>query len=232
MRAAATVPRNEFSDVYNEVGPDNVGGMGEEPSCTITLFLLRDATKRGTDGSGVSTSGAAKQDALSETACTAEQGVDAQHLLHGTLKITEDSAHKDGDQQSTYIAVDQVECDPHKLVALRPGQHNQMLLGLSNDVDCATVAFSCCDKPVVEPQHCHSIPALAYVAAGQLQAQLYSMLRTCIHMCMTRYRYICIWKMCACHMCSCQAHSAKGEAAHAIVFWCIQDHHLCCRMGA
>lgn len=170
MRAAAPVPRNEFSDVYNEVGPDNVGGMGDEPSCTITLFVLRDAAKQGTDGSGASSSGAAKQDALSETACTAEQGMDAQHLLHGTAKATEDSAHKEGDQQSTYIAVDQVECDPHKLVALRPGQHDQMLLGLSNDVDCATVAFSCSDKPVLDSQHCHSIPALAYVAAGQLHA--------------------------------------------------------------
>ena len=186
--AAATVPRNEFSDVYNEVGPDNVGGMGDEPSCTITLFLLRDAARRGNVGSEVSgtqacadTSGAAKEDAISETACTAQQDMNAQHLPHGTATATEDAAHKDGDQQSSYVAVDQVECDPHKVVALRPGQHKQMLLGLSNDVDCATVAFNCSSKPVLDSQHCHSIPALAYLAAGQSQAPLYSISHTCVH---------------------------------------------------
>ena len=204
MRAAATVPRNEFSDVYNEVGPDNVGGMGDEPSCTITLFLLGDAAKRGNDGGEVSgtqacaeSNEAAKQDTASETASTAQQGMDEQHLPHGTAIATENSAHKDGDQQSLYVAVDQVECDPHKVVALRPGQHNQMLLGLSNDVDCATVAFSCSGKPVLDSQHCHSIPALAYVAAGQLQVHLYSILHTCLHVCsthvcVTRYMYICV----------------------------------------
>ena len=175
--AAVTVPRNQFSDLYNEVGPDNVGGMGGEPSCTITLFLLRQAAKWGKDGRDgsdtqacVDTSGAAKSDAVSDTPCTAQQGMDAQYLPHDATISTEDSAHKDGGEQSSYVAVDQVECDPHKIVALRPGQHNQMLLGLSNDVDCATVAFSSSGKQVLDSQHCYSIPALAYVAAGQLQA--------------------------------------------------------------
>lgn len=192
VRAAATMPSNEFSDVYNEVGPDNVGGMGDEPSCSITLFMLKEAAKQGKHGSDASTtqdtSGGAKHDAVAETECTAQQGMDAQHLPQGTAAATNDGDHKDGDQQSSYVAVDQVACDPHKVVALRPGQHNQMLLGLSSDVDCATVAFSCSGKSVLEPQHCHSIPALAYVAAGLLHSPVHA----CIHVCIIRERYTCI----------------------------------------
>lgn len=172
--AAETAPRNEFSDVYNEVGPDNVGGMGDEPSCTITLHMLREAAQQGTHGSDApgtqgttcaDNSGAAEEDALPEAASSsAHHGVIAQP----DDTATECLAQQHGDQQSLYVAVHQLECDPHKVVALRPGQHQQMLLGLSNDVDCAAVAFSCSDKLALDAQHCHSIPALAYVAAGQL----------------------------------------------------------------
>lgn len=171
MRAAESAPRNEFTDVYNEVGPDNVGGMGDEPSCTITLHILREAAKQGkndshTPGTQADNSGAAEEDALPEAAFScAHHGVVAQP----NDTATESSAQRHGDQQSLHVAVEQVECDPHKVVALRPGQHQQMILGLSNDVDCAAVAFSCSDQLVLDSQHCHSIPALAYVAAGQLQ---------------------------------------------------------------
>ena len=174
MPAAETVPRNEFSDVYTEVGPDNVGGMGDEPSCTITLFTLNEAAKRVTDATDVSstracadTSGTAEEDALSETTSTAHQSNDARQSPHDTAAGDPVASCKSEDQQSMYVVMDQVECDPHKVVALRPGQHNQMLLGVSNDVDCAMVAFGCSSELLLEPQHLHSIPALAYVAAGE-----------------------------------------------------------------
>ncbi|KAL3133777.1 hypothetical protein ABBQ32_008257 [Trebouxia sp. C0010 RCD-2024] len=196
-------PRNEFSDVYNEVGPDNVGGMGAEPSCTATLFALK---KQGQHVSGVpghktctDTSGPSDIDApLSETVPAAHQGevakqmpdsaapkdtsdTIAQNLNYTTAESTYHTAaqepirtaagepsHKGNGQQGLYVAVDQMECDPHKVVAVRPGQHNQMLLGLSNDVDCAVVAFSSSSRLVLEARHLHSIPAFTYVAAGKV----------------------------------------------------------------
>lgn len=168
--AAESAPRNEFTDVYNEVGPDNVGGMGDEPFCTITLLILRTAAKQGKNGSHAprpqaDNSGAAEADTVPEAACTTHHSLVAQP----DDTATESSSQQHGDQHSPYVAVEQLQCDPHKVVALRPGQHHQMLLGLSNDVDCAAVAFSCSDKLVLASQHCHSIPALAYVAAGQSQ---------------------------------------------------------------
>lgn len=199
MSAAEAAPRNEFSDVYNEVGPDNVGGMGAEPSCTVTLFTLE---KQGPHVSGVSgckacadTIGAADDDVhVPETVSAAHQGIlakqlpdsaapkDASHtaaqdLTHTAAESTGDAAaqepsHNGSGQQGLYVAVDQMECDPHKVVAVRPGQHNQMLLGLSNDVDCAVVAFGVSSKLLLESRHLHSIPALAYVAAGQLHEHM------------------------------------------------------------
>lgn len=207
MSAGEAGPRNEFSDVYNEVGPDNVGGMGAEPSCTATLFALK---KQGQHVSGVpghktctDTSGPSDIDApLSETVPAAHQGevakqmpdsaapkdtsdTIAQNLNYTTAESTYHTAaqepirtaagepsHKGNGQQGLYVAVDQMECDPHKVVAVRPGQHNQMLLGLSNDVDCAVVAFSSSSRLVLEARHLHSIPAFTYVAAGQLQEHM------------------------------------------------------------
>ena len=214
MFAVEAVPRNEFSDVYNEVGPDNVGGMGAEPSCTVTLFTLNKQGQAVSSTSGhkacTSTSGTADVDVPGpETVPHAHEGVIAKHLPDSAAPqdpshtaaqdlsptagedtcqtagqepshtaasgdeidtAAEDLSHEGSDQHGLYVAVDQMECDPHKVVAVRPGQHNQMLLGLSNDVDCAAVAFSCSSKLLLESRHLHSIPALAYVAAGQYHA--------------------------------------------------------------
>lgn len=190
MSAAEAVPRNEFSDVYNEVGPDNVGGMGDEPSCTVTLFTLNTRGQDVISASGHTTydltSGTAdldvsvpkttltpleritaKEITLDAAAAAAAQGPSRTAAQDPGHTATEDPTDQGNDQQDLYVAVDQMECDPHKVVAVRPGQHNQMLLGLSNDVDCAVAAFSCSSKLLLESQHLHSIPALAYVAAGE-----------------------------------------------------------------
>ena len=172
MAAAETVPRNEFADMYSEVGPDNVGGMGDEPSCTITLFTLKEDSvqqKEDTDASAIIASAhadaTAKPDPLPEAACAAHHDGDAQQS-----SASDSHSGNHSERPRTYVATSHLECDPHKLVALRPGQHNQLLLGLSNDVDCAVVAFSCSDKLLLDSQHLHSIPALAYVAAGEPDA--------------------------------------------------------------
>ncbi|KAL0045595.1 hypothetical protein WJX82_010847 [Trebouxia sp. C0006] len=70
-------------------------------------------------------------------------------------------------EQPVYRLADQVECDPHKVVAIRPGQQQQILLGMSNDVDCAVVGFKSSNSALVS-DHIHTIPALAFVAAGKI----------------------------------------------------------------
>ena len=164
VAAAETVPRNEFADMYNEVGPDNIGGMGDEPSCTITLYTLKQDVQQpeNTDASSVATCATANTTANPDTP-PETASVDAQQ----SPASANDSGNGVQQQlQSTYVVVSHMECDPHTVVALRPGQHDQLLMGLCNDVDCAVVACSCSDKLLLESQHLHSIPALAYVAAG------------------------------------------------------------------
>ena len=72
------------------------------------------------------------------------------------------SEHRTG--KSIYSVADQIDCGPHKVVAI--GQQQQILLGLSDDIDCAAVTFTAQDSALVT-EHLHSIPALAYVTAGK-----------------------------------------------------------------
>ena len=178
------VPRNEFSDLYNEVGPDNVGGMGSEPTCTISLFSPDDhaapdssaasltkahsagfAAKDSAQPNVAQTAGdAASGSTISETAVPDDQ-LGASPLQDGMTPPAGDLRQHNA-EQPVYRLADQVECDPHKVVAIRPGQQQQILLGMSNDVDCAVVGFKSSSSALVS-DHIHTIPALAYVAAGE-----------------------------------------------------------------
>lgn len=179
------VPRNEFSDLYNEVGPDNVGGMGSEPTCTISLFSPDDhvapdssaasLTKTHSAGFAAKDSAqpnvaqtaddAASGSIISETAVPDDQ-LGASPLQDGMTPPAGDLSQHNA-EQPIYRLADQVECDPHKVVAIRPGQQQQILLGMSNDVDCAVVGFKSSSSALVS-DHIHTIPALAYVAAGKI----------------------------------------------------------------
>ena len=218
MTAGEAVPRNEFSDLYNEVGPDNVGGMGNEPSCCVTLYTLKRHTEQPpqsqqalhqttaadavaaahtvtvtdnvVDGSSATiasdcadaTEGAAAQQPVgADLNTTAGSGPSPPAVLPlsarlarqavksrwaGMITDSDDEQWPYSVQEPVYEAVEQVDCGPHKVVAVRYGQQEQLLLGLSDDVDCAVVQFSSSHDHQLQSQHIHSIPALAYVAAG------------------------------------------------------------------
>ncbi|DBA75109.1 TPA: hypothetical protein ACH3X1_010431 [Trebouxia sp. C0004] len=182
------VPRNEFLDLYNEVGPDNVGGMGREPACTVTLFSpdghaapdssaasLTKAQSAGFEATDSAQSNiaqtapqaneAAVGSTVSETAIPDDQR-GASPLQDGMTPPAGDLSQQDA-EQPVYRLADQMECEPHKVVAVRPGQQQQILLGMSDDVDCAVVGFKPSNSALVS-DHIHTIPALAYVAAGKI----------------------------------------------------------------
>lgn len=208
--AADAIQQNEFADLYSEVGPDNVGGMGNEPSCTLTLFSRHQnaphlhitgstATKQATGAANspladqpMSTSARSHvSDATAKAAHSdslARQHLEATDEATAPVAVADDaegaalssnaiqptneslqsiSGHASADDHARYHPVMQIGCSPHGVVATRPGHQQPMLLGLSNDVDCAVVAVSAAnDGQQLHAQHVHSIPALAYVAAG------------------------------------------------------------------
>ncbi len=93
------LPQQQCADLYRETGPDGLGALGSEPSCTLTLFET--------------------------SAATAQQPV-----------ASTPSAHA-----SHVPAAWTLSCGPHKLLAAQRcvSGDGAMLLGLSDDVDCAVV---------------------------------------------------------------------------------------------
>lgn len=80
-------------------------------------------------------------------------------------KLPSSGPHAGLDSDANYEAVMQISCRPHDVVASQAGHPHPMLLGLSDDVDCAVVSVSAAGQQL-QAQHTASIPALAYVAAG------------------------------------------------------------------
>eukprot|EP00884_Botryococcus_braunii_P017203 jgi/Botrbrau1/4166/Bobra.0192s0033.1 len=74
---------------------------------------------------------------------------------------------------ATMQPLSQVSCLPHKLVA-KGRWKERVLLGLSDDVDCAVVSLGLAPGAPSAPHLCHeaSIPALSYVAAGKTQRKM------------------------------------------------------------
>lgn len=212
--AADAIQQNEFADLYSEVGPDNVGGMGSEPSCTLTLFTCQPGAAQSPSNGPAAPSQATEavhspsrdkpatfsssSDAPELQAVSADTNPPLGSPSDATAKVTGktvtpasadgnnatalDSSNVSGSQASQppkrqkvtaekhapFEAVMQIGCSPHNVVASRPGHQHPMLLGLSDDVDCAVVAVSAADAgQQLHAEHVHSIPALAYVAAGK-----------------------------------------------------------------
>ena len=225
MCAADALQQNEFSDLYSEVGPDNVGGMGNEPSCTLTLLTrCQDTTQpcthataatsqhceagnghtadqpqssvNQTETAGASSAVTVASDSapaavidnlpaasaqvestspVGDTAAPAQTSrvaasanQDPESRTTGQTrndKLPSSGPHADLDSDAGYEAVMQISCRPHDVVASQAGHPHPMLLGLSDDVDCAVVSVSAAGQQL-QAQHTASIPALAYVAAG------------------------------------------------------------------
>ncbi|KAA6429712.1 MAG: hypothetical protein FRX49_00146 [Trebouxia sp. A1-2] len=160
------MPRNEFSDLYNEVGPDNVGAPDSiSASLTGVQSAGFDAKDSAAPNIAQTADDAAGDSTTSETAVPGDQ-LGASLLQDGMTPPAGDLSLHNA-EQPVYRLADQVECDPHKVVAIRPGQQQQILLGMSNDVDCAVVEFKSSNSALVL-DHIHTIPALAYVAAGKI----------------------------------------------------------------
>ena len=173
--------QNEFADVYSEVGPDNVGGMGNEPACTLTLFRRAQVPAQSGSPSAAEGQPTDTEHNQNSNVTDAATNFPNQTLPALSQESVEDAPQSSGDQHATdqqpsglhvtanrhgnYEPVMQIGCSPHDVVAIQSGHQHPMLLGLSNDVDCAVVAVSA-DGQQLQAQHVHSIPALAYVAAG------------------------------------------------------------------
>ena len=188
---ADALQQNEFADLYSEVGPDNVGGMGNEPSCTLTLFRRNQTPAQPKDtsaagGQPADTEHTQNASAPDEAADRPNQTLPALPQATpagGTAQSSRDQhvvdkqqpsvAHVTADARRNFDAVMQIGCSPHDVVAIQPGHQHPMMLGLSNDVDCAVVAVSAeAGGHQLQAQHVHSIPALAYVAAGTAQSHV------------------------------------------------------------
>lgn len=170
--AAGPLPHQQYADLYHEAGADGVGAMGSEPACTLFTFSLAQ------DSSGAQQEQQPEATAGGSQAAEQQAGPTLLRLVH-TLS-----------------------CQPHKLLTCHleqpapgaqepptPDTHlaggggdggapgaliggSRLLLGLTDDVDCAVVAISCSTAGGEEAavgfvmQHVTSIPALAYVTAG------------------------------------------------------------------
>ena len=165
-----------------------MGGMGGEPACTATLFKQTAAdpqpspdaapvqqghailpashqqhTAPAKDSSAApATASATASFAQSNGTAALEQQTTAEPQASSLTQRNGNSEHRTG--RSNYSIVDQIDCGPHKVVAF--GQQQQILLGLSDDIDCAAVVFMSQASALVA-EHLHSIPALAYITAGK-----------------------------------------------------------------
>lgn len=173
--------------MYSEVGPDNVGGMGNEPACTLTLFRRAQISAQSGSSSAAEGQPTDTEHNQSSTATDAATNFPDQTLPTLSQESVADAPQRSGDQHATdqqplgvhvtanrhgnYETVMQIGCSPHDVVAIQSGHWHPMLLGLSDDVDCAVVAVSA-DGQQLQAQHVHTIPALAYVAAGTAQSHL------------------------------------------------------------
>lgn len=151
--------------------------MGSEPSCTITMFSpsSRTAPEHNPTAASVDPSStfseavsndkdSGKPNAQSETSAVGHQPVASEQSADSAGDNRQADGHSS--ERPAYEASDQIECDPHKVVAVGPGSQQQLLVGLSSDVDCAVVRFVV-SGAALGSAHVHTIPALAYVAAGQ-----------------------------------------------------------------
>jgi hypothetical protein len=162
---AGDLPQQQWSDVFKESGPGELGTGGSEPAVDILLYAPVDAPS--SSGCGDSSAATATAAAVGTVGTVAAGRV--------SLKCT-------------------ASCGPHKLLLAEscPGSSSELgglLLGLTDDVDCAvmTAAFS---NPAAAAAaaggsssggssssssgdlvvtHSAFLPAIAYVVAGKTQ---------------------------------------------------------------
>jgi hypothetical protein len=179
-RHTGPLPHQQYADLYRESGADGIGAMGSEPACALYVFEPAQAAAADLPGSSDRAEGPATTEA-------------------GTL----------------LRAAGSLSCQPHKLLTCHLEQRGagaqepatpdthlpqggssgggggacgpRLLLGLTDDVDCAVVAVSCragadgsgsgAGGPAgftgssFAVEHETSLPAMAYVAAGELSQQ-------------------------------------------------------------
>ena len=165
--------------------------MGSEPACTVSMFVIRSGSPQVNSSASPTAAhdpvfdakSRAQEPAEPSTHCQTLSSADATQLNQepdttpthpqpdaiqpsGGAAVNSGTSSQHSVEQPLYRLAEQIECDPHKVVAVMPGQQQEMLLGLSNDVDCAVVRFKAAGSALVS-EHLHTIPALAYVAAGE-----------------------------------------------------------------
>ncbi len=200
--AAGPLPHQQYADLYREAGADGVGAMGSEPTCSLYTFALAPAG----DGSAQ----AAQQPA---------QGGQAGHLGGQPLLRL---VHKLSCQPHKLLTCHLEQPAGGAQEPPTPDTHLQgggvgegaagaanasgsgsrcgngshasprLLLGLTDDVDCAVVAIGCTSPEAAAAasgggsgaagpeeaaagfviQHVASVPALSYVAAGAAAGNL------------------------------------------------------------
>ncbi|PSC70698.1 hypothetical protein C2E20_5843 [Micractinium conductrix] len=193
---AGPLPHQQYADLYREAGADGVGAMGSEPTCTLFTFAPAAA---GVDAARAAPAGAATAGQpllrLAHTLSCQPHKLLTCHLQPPAFGAQEPPT------PDTHLAVDggsggkAAEAGGAGTPGGGQAAGPTLLLGLTDDVDCAVVAVSCADASdagvgssdaaagggdsgggdsagggagfVV--RHAASIPALAYVAAGKVQ---------------------------------------------------------------
>lgn len=205
---AGPLPHQQYADLYREAGADGVGAMGSEPTCTLFTFAPAAA---GVDAARAAPAGAATAGQpllrLAHTLSCQPHKLLTCHLQPPAFGAQEPPT------PDTHLAVDggsggkAAEAGGAGTPGGGQAAGPTLLLGLTDDVDCAVVAVSCADASdagvgssdaaagggdsgggdsagggagfVV--RHAASIPALAYVAAGgsRERGQLWASARVC-----------------------------------------------------
>ena len=180
------LPHQQYADLYREAGSDGVGAMGSEPTCTLFTFALAAGTA---DAAG--TAGEAQQGQRPLLRLVHTLSCQPHKLLTCHLEQAAAGAQEPPTPDTHLGGGSAVGATSTAAAASGSGGGSggsqpspRLLLGLTDDVDCAVVAVGCTSPEAAGAgggegaagpeeaalgfviQHVASVPALSYVAAG------------------------------------------------------------------
>lgn len=177
------LPHQQYADLYREAGSDGVGAMGSEPTCTLFTFALAAGTADAAGTAGEAQQGQRPLLRLVHTLSCQPHKLLTCHLQpppFGAQEPPTPDTHLPEGGRGAGAGVGAPALQQQDGAAISPGP--TLLLGLTDDVDCAVVAVTCSSGSDGDGsssdaqggaagagfvvQHVSSIPAMAYVAAG------------------------------------------------------------------
>lgn len=179
---AGPLPHQQYADLYREAGSDGVGAMGSEPACSLVTFALAEGAA---GAAGAAQPGQRPLLRPAHTLSCQPHKLLTCHLqppFFGAQEPPTPDTHLPEGSRAAGSCAPAAGQQQAGAPAASPGP--ALLLGLTDDVDCAVVAVTCCSGSDADGcddaatgqgtaaaagfvvQHVASIPAMAYVAAG------------------------------------------------------------------